>query len=458
MRFTISTIVAGVTGALAGSLLMASAVTGQDANREPVMLDQVVGQEARLAGACKEGQAVAGSLGLSGLACDCTHYLTADRPERNRWEFRSEPTILGVIRGGPADGKLEEGDAIVAIDGQLITTREGGRRFAQVRPDAPVGLTVRRDGRERRVTITAGSRCLSVEPAPVADVAVGVEPELAPAVGIAVRPDTVAMPAPPRRATGATVSPEPALADAEPAAGVGVAAEVAPVADAPPVAGVAVGLPPAPPDVWSSPQGWLGLSFSCTRCGIHVADTGAEGETMSVWEFSTPPVVESVEQDGPAREAGVRAGDAITHIDDVDITSQEGGRRFGRLEPGQEVRLRVERSGRSREVRLRADERPRRDSSRGAAVWSADRADQEDRADRRAPVVPPPDRWEGLANGRRAGTSSEAARFTGLVGDVLIQVTGGPITVEESDTEVVIRSRDITVRISKTDDTKPERP
>jgi hypothetical protein len=421
MRFTISTIVAGVTGALAGSLLMASAVTGQDTSREPVMLDQVVGQEARLAGACKEGQAVAGSLGLSGLACDCTHYLTADRPERNRWEFRSEPTILGVIRGGPADGKLEEGDAIVAIDGQLITTREGGRRFAQVRPDAPVGLTVRRDGRERRVTITAGSRCLSVEPAPVADVAVGVEPEL-------------------------------------PAAGVGVAAEVAPVADAPPVAGVAVGLPPAPPDVWSSPQGWLGLSFSCTRCGIHVADTGAEGETMSVWEFSTPPVVESVEQDGPAREAGVRAGDAITHIDDVDITSQEGGRRFGRLEPGQEVRLRVERSGRSREVRLRADERPRRDSSRGAAVWSADRADQEDRADRRAPVVPPPDRWEGLANGRRAGTSSEAARFTGLVGDVLIQVTGGPITVEESDTEVVIRSRDITVRISKTDDTKPERP
>jgi len=469
MRFTTRIIATGTLGLLLGSLLTASAVAGQDRSSEPVMLDKVVAQEAQLAGDCKEGQSVVGSLGLSGMACDCTHYLSADRPERNRWEFRSEPTILGITAGGPADGILEARDGIVAIDGQLITTREGGRRFAQVSPNTRVGLTIRRDGRERLVTIAAGSRCLSVEPAPVADViAVGTAraAEPAPSAGIAVRPDTVTVPSPPRRATGVSVGPEPAIADAEPAVGVGVAAEVAPMADAAPRAGVAAGLPPAPPDVWSSPEGWLGLSFSCTRCGIHVSDTDAGGESVSVWEFSTAPVVESIERDSPARRAGVRVGDRITHIDDADITSLEGGRRFGSLEPGQEVRLRVERSGLVRDVGLRVERRPRRDTGSGGAVWNMEDADRADRPDQagRVPYVPPPDRFqpppdrgpEGVPGGRRAGTQPETARFTSLVGDVLIQVTGGPITVEESESEVVIRSRDITVRISKTDETEPE--
>jgi hypothetical protein len=40
-------------------------------------------------------------------------------------------------------------------------------------------------------------------------------------------------------------------------------------------------------------------------------------------------------------------------------------------------------------------------------------------------------------------------RFTGFVGTALIEVMGGPITVTETEDEVVIQSSDITVRIRK---------
>ena len=46
---------------------------------------------------------------------------------------------------------------------------------------------------------------------------------------------------------------------------------------------------------------------------------------------------------------------------------------------------------------------------------------------------------------------SDVVRFTGLLGDALIQVTGAPVTVYQSETEVIIRSGDITVRIKKTE-------
>jgi len=45
--------------------------------------------------------------------------------------------------------------------------------------------------------------------------------------------------------------------------------------------------------------------------------------------------------------------------------------------------------------------------------------------------------------------SEPVTRFTGVVGDAHIVVTGRPITVSHTDTEVVIQSQDIVVRITK---------
>src|SRR3712207_6824692 len=42
--------------------------------------------------------------------------------ERPVGEFGGEPVIYRVRSGGSAAGRLRDGDAIVAVDGQLITT------------------------------------------------------------------------------------------------------------------------------------------------------------------------------------------------------------------------------------------------------------------------------------------------------------------------------------------------
>jgi len=74
-------------------------------------------------------------------------------------EFATEPTITGIRKGGPADGKLEERDVLVAIDGQLITTRAAAIRYSWLTVGTPVRLTVRRNGAVKDVEITPALGC-----------------------------------------------------------------------------------------------------------------------------------------------------------------------------------------------------------------------------------------------------------------------------------------------------------
>ncbi|HYR09201.1 MAG TPA: PDZ domain-containing protein, partial [Longimicrobium sp.] len=83
-----------------------------------------------------------------------------ENDERPVWEFGGEPVISQVRENGPAaGGRLRDGDAIVAVDGQLITTAEGGRRFSAIDPGDQVRLSIRRGGRVQDVTLRVGSRC-----------------------------------------------------------------------------------------------------------------------------------------------------------------------------------------------------------------------------------------------------------------------------------------------------------
>ncbi|HEY7768019.1 MAG TPA: hypothetical protein VIB55_07535, partial [Longimicrobium sp.] len=61
--------------------------------------------------------------------------------------FEGEPRISGARANGP----LRDGDVLVAVDGQLITTREGGRRYSSIDPGERVRLSVRRGGRVQDV-------------------------------------------------------------------------------------------------------------------------------------------------------------------------------------------------------------------------------------------------------------------------------------------------------------------
>ena len=74
--------------------------------------------------------------------------------EAEHWtQFGAEPELRDIRPDGPAAGRLREGDILVAVDGALITTREGGLKLARTQPAHAGRLTIRRDGRTQDVVI-----------------------------------------------------------------------------------------------------------------------------------------------------------------------------------------------------------------------------------------------------------------------------------------------------------------
>src|SRR5919106_837293 len=109
---------------------------------------------------CPEGHPETGDLGIESLLCVSGSCAVNMRTQRGyTHDFSTEPRIRGIIGGSPADGKLQDGDILIAIDGVLITTREGGRRLANLQPGKPVNLRIRRDGREMDVTVVPRLGC-----------------------------------------------------------------------------------------------------------------------------------------------------------------------------------------------------------------------------------------------------------------------------------------------------------
>lgn len=106
--------------------------------------------------ACSDGLPSRPDFGITGMACRCSSEANDDG---TRWEFRTEPEILGVQADGPSAGLLRPGDRVVRIDGQLITTPTGGRAWSNVSPGDTVRLRVRRGGGIANVTFVAGGRC-----------------------------------------------------------------------------------------------------------------------------------------------------------------------------------------------------------------------------------------------------------------------------------------------------------
>lgn len=72
-------------------------------------------------------------------------------------DFSTEPRVWRL--DAPAAGVLRDGDQILAVDGALITTRDGGRRLANLRAGAPVALRIRRGRAEMRVLVTPRPGC-----------------------------------------------------------------------------------------------------------------------------------------------------------------------------------------------------------------------------------------------------------------------------------------------------------
>jgi S1-C subfamily serine protease len=282
---------------------------------------------------CPEGHPETGDLGIEYLLCvsgSCAVNLQTERGYVH--DFSTEPRIGGIVDGSPADGKLQDGDILIAIDGVLITTREGGRRLANLQPGTPVSLRLRRGGREMDVTVVPRLGCNMPRLAVLADPAPRATPAVAPQ---AIREAQTARPAiAPRAEAVSAVTPRPAIAPrAEATSAVTPRPAIAPRA-----------MLPATP---ATPPFTFGLELECGACGWRADAFGALR-----WSSAVSPTVQSVEPGGPGDQAGLKPGDVLLEIDSHALNSEESGRALGKLRAGQTVTLKFRRGDEVRTVSL----------------------------------------------------------------------------------------------------------
>jgi len=254
------------------------------------------------------------SLGIARLECRCSY--TVNEPLGVRfYSFESEPRIRKVDPEGPAHGKLKSGDAIVGIDGMLITTYEAGKRFANLVVGEPVELTVRRRGSLVDVTV------VPVESS-------GEEEEYATFEGLGepLSDDLLDLRLALEELAKSGVDLE-SISGTQGDEGVEIRDR--------------------------RPAGWLGIGLSFSGSVQRVSEGGG-----TRWTFFEPPEVQSVLADSPAERADLRPDDVLTHIAGVRLDTKKGGRLFSRIEPGQSVEFTIERGGFSKPVVIVAEERP----------------------------------------------------------------------------------------------------
>jgi membrane-associated protease RseP (regulator of RpoE activity) len=288
---------------------------------------------------CPEGHPETGDLGIESLLCvsgSCAVNMRTDAGYTHM--FSTEPRIRGLVDGSPAAGKLMDGDILIAVDGVLITTREGGRRLANLKPGDPVTLRIRRDRREMDVTLVPRLGCNM----PGLAVLMG-SPTPRPA--IAPRPALEADPAlPPRPARAPRPAPAAEPAQAPQAAAPAIAPRAAASATTPRPAAAPQGRPEARPD---KPPFTFGLELECGTCGWRTDRGGALR-----WSSPALPTVRSVEPGGPGAQAGLQPGDVLVEIDGHSLNNEDAGREIGKLRPGHAVQVRFRRDREEKTVSI----------------------------------------------------------------------------------------------------------
>jgi hypothetical protein len=251
---------------------------------------------------CSSSEAI-GWIGISGLTCSNCEFAYPG-PGRNR--FGTEPRIAAVASNSPAASTLRAGDILVGIDDHLITTGAAGQRLSSLKPGEAVWVEVRRNGELLRYRF-ANLPAICPSDARVINDRIRAGAVAAGRAGSGRFSRSISE----RAATSSRVFTPGLL-----------------------------------------PRASFGFGISCSRCSARQQNDG----TLA-WEFSEFPEIYSVDAQSRAYRAGVRRGDVITRIDDLDITSAEGGRRFGQVQPGQQVRFTFRRGSTTMARELLAEER-----------------------------------------------------------------------------------------------------
>ena len=120
----------------------------------------VPGGIARAQITCPEGRPITGDLGIERYRCiggACEIWTETELGLTH--VFTTEPRIDRLDPEGPSAGALREGDVLVAIDGILITSEDGGQRLANLRPGVAAVLWIRRGDRDLEVRVVPVPGC-----------------------------------------------------------------------------------------------------------------------------------------------------------------------------------------------------------------------------------------------------------------------------------------------------------
>ena len=148
----------------------------------------------------------------------------------------------------------------------------------------------------------------------------------------------------------------------------------------------------------------FGFALECSGC----TRDRPEGESMlPVWHYTDYPRVVAVAPGGAAERAGIREGDVLMSVDGMSILSSDGARRFSAARVADNVRLTLDRGGKSFDAELT----PR--LGRGGFALRGDRPPRE--------PVP--------------------REFSGRVGDVTVDATGNEPVVATTDSLGVLTLR-----------------
>ncbi len=222
-----------------------------------------------------------------------------------RYDFSVEPSLWGIHEDGPAAGKLEDGDVLVAVNDRAVTTMQASEELEHLEVGTPVRLTVRRGSRLVDVEVAPSRSCAAVW------VSAGVEPP-----SLWEERGRVQVGLSDSARLRALVERSPALHRA--LAGVGR----------------------------RTGSGFLGVAIRCGECEL-ILSAEAGG---SRFRFNEYPEVVEVAEGSLAERAGLHPGDVLTHVNGKDLRTEAGADRLARLilRPGERVEIRYVRSGEPR--------------------------------------------------------------------------------------------------------------
>ena len=273
----------------------------------PVLLPVLTTTPARAAadhGTADDGRR--GSFGII-LAGGAGHLSPVTEDGAQIFVFADPPEVLKVYADGPAEGILETGDLIIAVDGEAIGSSYTARSLQQPHIGRTYRLTVQRDGRERDLTLTAGA------------------------------PDA-------RRASENTVEVVTQEEDGS------VRVKSYTLNDA----GAVIKLTErVTGGGGTQTRAWFGLGLEADVMHVQRSE---DGRTFAFFEES--PRVYSVDPDSPADRAGIRRGDVLVKVNGRRLDEEAGGELWSIVEPGQETELLLIREGDIYTVEMVGEEHP----------------------------------------------------------------------------------------------------